>query len=944
MKEYFVGDRTDKFRAILLSWLGTPYKHRGHLKGRAADCTLFIGLCGIEMGIYDKIDYDYYPSDWHIHTKMEVVLDGIKANEKNLKNNLHFEDLGKIDTKQLKFGDWLLFSISPQGVSNHSGIYIGNGEFISALNNEGVCIKKLDESWSKHIKHTFRLYEKSDESGVVAIPLLFGVASAGGALLAGAALSSLWVSMAFIAGATIGSWLFPPGQKMSDMNMKPASLADFQMTQSNEGQPVPLTYGTVKIPANLIYYGNLVTEKQTEEVSGGGKSGGGGSSQEVTTGYKYFLDVWQAIAYGNVSIIKTYMNDKEIDINTLSSNITTNTGDGNTTPPISGLDYISPEKGVANMFLKKMYTGNINATNLPTISFVVRKTLPSTINHANMYDYGNNPAAIIYDILTEHCDIPSYKIDTTSFNSCADTFYSRNWGLNFSFTSQKQAKEMIPYILNFVDATLYTTDSGTLRMKMLDDDEAATYTIETDDFIDFSLSKPFWGELANDFRGAIVDSSQDYTLRIPLAVRNSASIEQQGEIRQAQVDLTAFQDRTVAFDRMYRTMKRQSFPKISVSIKVGRKYSMIMSGDVVHLINTDYNVDGTFRIVKKTDTEITNNEIEFDLLELKSFDDVFIEPESVPTPAEEELVPLTQTKIFELPYNPLTKYDPYYWILASKEKGFESQIAVYISTNGTDYSYLTTVPHYAISGTLQEDYSADTYAIDDTQGILFTPYLDYMRFADISRADLFLGARLAIIGDEVVAFQNYEPEGATDYRLTGVVRGAGYDKPQSHSAGDKIFIFHTKDFATQINRTDTFYLKLVPIGISTSGDIANATAIEVTPQMKALKPYPVARIKATRSGSNVDVLVYPVIKAEADGAGFMAPTAYTDEYPFVFDGTILYNEDNGTWINNGNNASFTINNANAFTLYVKERANTYESAVKSLDVGAADGEYIGSFE
>ena len=354
MREYFRGDRIDKFKNILYSWLGTPYKHMGRLKGRAADCTLFIGECGIEMGIYKKIEYDYYPHDWHIVTKQEIVLDGIKRNMKNLKEGLSFKEV----KDDLKFGDWIIFSISPQGVSNHSGIYLGDGKFISAIEKEGVCIKDLTRSWKKAIKYVFRLYEQgnfprklSDERGGVAIPLVMGLsAAAGTALTFGLSLTSFWVSAAFFGGSLLGSWLFPSGQKMPDMNMKPASLADFQVTQAKEGQNVPLTYGTVKIPGNIIYYGNLVTVAQKEEVSGGGKGGHHHHSHSQTTGYKYYLDVWQSIAYGKISIVKTYINDKAKDVSYSSAIF--NDGTGEEKPDI-GLEYATKLNGISHIFYKK---------------------------------------------------------------------------------------------------------------------------------------------------------------------------------------------------------------------------------------------------------------------------------------------------------------------------------------------------------------------------------------------------------------------------------------------------------------------------------------------------------------------------------------------------------------------------------------------------------------
>ncbi|MCX8029882.1 MAG: hypothetical protein N2712_07815, partial [Brevinematales bacterium] len=79
-------------------------------------------------------------------------------------------------------------------------------------------------------------------------PLIFG------ALLTGAVTTvfyGIWAGLV-MAGLTLLMGLISPVPKT---NLKPASLSDFKFTQADEGQPIPLVYGIVKIPGNIIYYG-----------------------------------------------------------------------------------------------------------------------------------------------------------------------------------------------------------------------------------------------------------------------------------------------------------------------------------------------------------------------------------------------------------------------------------------------------------------------------------------------------------------------------------------------------------------------------------------------------------------------------------------------------------------------------------------------------------------
>lgn len=56
----------------------------------------------------------------------------------------------KVEKKHLRPGDLVFFETYEEGVS-HSGIYVGNNEFISATTSSGVVVRSLhDEYWESH--------------------------------------------------------------------------------------------------------------------------------------------------------------------------------------------------------------------------------------------------------------------------------------------------------------------------------------------------------------------------------------------------------------------------------------------------------------------------------------------------------------------------------------------------------------------------------------------------------------------------------------------------------------------------------------------------------------------------------------------------------------------------------------------------------------------------
>jgi len=153
----------EKFRRELLSWKGTPYKHLSRVKGRGVDCNMFIGSVLVECGYLKELNYDYYPKDWWLHTNKQLILDYVEKHRALLRENYDFKMIWLKDKENLKLleGDYLGFSLlNKKGIINHSGIYLGNNEFIHAAPKRGVCIEKLNDYWKRHLKLIIRLIKR----------------------------------------------------------------------------------------------------------------------------------------------------------------------------------------------------------------------------------------------------------------------------------------------------------------------------------------------------------------------------------------------------------------------------------------------------------------------------------------------------------------------------------------------------------------------------------------------------------------------------------------------------------------------------------------------------------------------------------------------------------------------------------------------------------------
>lgn len=62
-------------------------------------------------------------------------------------------------------------------------------------------------------------------------------------------------------GATVATTLFAKGPRSTKgADMAPANLDAFRLTTAEEGTVIPRVFGTVRLPGNLLYYGNLSSE------------------------------------------------------------------------------------------------------------------------------------------------------------------------------------------------------------------------------------------------------------------------------------------------------------------------------------------------------------------------------------------------------------------------------------------------------------------------------------------------------------------------------------------------------------------------------------------------------------------------------------------------------------------------------------------------------------
>ena len=261
------------------------------------------------------------------------------------------------------------------------------------------------------------------------------------------------------------------------------------------------------------------------------------------------------------------------------------------------------------------------------------------------------------------------------------------------------------------------------------------------------------------------------------------------------------------------------------------------------------------------------------------------------------------------------------------------------SATNADYSPvgLLSAP-WAQYGTLAEAYPASTLAVDDTQGLLYRPYKEDPAFGPVSRTDLFGARRMALVGDELMLFQTVVLEGSETTRLSGVVRGYMNTPVQAHASGAAIWVFRNPGEGNTVQGLPigTHNIKLRPVsGDEVLGaDRVDRLSLAVTG--KAMVPWPVAGLRAVRTGDSVAVSWSPVDVAFG-GAGTRTENE-NEPVPAGFSGDFVLTAAGTEHVVNG--TSITLTRSGRFALSVTARQLGYVSPAAYVTVESQDGEYV----
>jgi len=515
-----------------------------------------------------------------------------------------------------------------------------------------------------------------------------------------------------------------------------------------------------------------------------------------------------------------------------------------------------------------------------------------------------------------------------------------------SLNRQNEAQGLIEQILGQVGGSFYLDNEGKFAIYAYNESDAAVATLDETDLIDFTIERQSWANTYNDVRVKYIDAGCDYVSKT-IALFDNANFQVQNTPNQVSIDLSCFTDATTVSKRAWEFLKLLSYPILKLKFKLNETHSYpIFAGAVVSISHADYAISNAkFRITSMSIGEADSLEVEYGAEQM--VEDIFDSEYGVITPTIDYWqmpnyapVVLPYSRIVELPWNTITKTNPYYLFLGARA-GYETicHNLKSIVSGTTDFEVIDQYKMFSQYGTLDVAYPLETYAIDDEIGIIYTPYRNDPDPSDFNRASLFDTTRLVIIDNEIMAFQYQLPYGeGASYQLTGVIRGLLNTTVAAHSVGAPVWIVYPEYCMMEISDISPFWIKMLPGSANDSVDAALVTAIAVTPQKLSTVVQPPYAIRAVRDGDNLLTITWFPCVREYIGAGFKAETVSTDTWPFEFDGMFEYafgyNDPTATTV-----CEMSLTYIYPVAFKVRHKIQDKYSAWTTLNIGSGIGEW-----
>lgn len=683
----------------------------------------------------------------------------------------------------------------------------------------------------------------------------------------------------FVASIAIGE-LLRPRPKFD--TPRASSLGEFQFPTAEAGRAIPVFWGTCHVKApNVTWYGDLGIDPITEKVKTGMFS-----SKRITTGYRYSLGVQMALAFGPIDeILEVRFGDKVAAFTStevapghlrLTFDAEKLFGGEDAEGGVSGeMDlYLGTSTQTGNDYLtlvlgqnmpgyrrlcyavsRGMYLGTSNY--IKPCTFVLKRCPNQLAVTAGRHeiDGSANPVCALYEALTDQywgVGLPESIFDQAAFRTAANLVHSEGLGVNLIQDTQVDGRTLAREILRHIDGILYqdpTTGLYRIQLARADYDPGSLPLFDPSNLLECELTRPSWEETVNVVRSNYVDRAANFTPRT-VQQQDLAGIQaRQGRMVIEQVDFNAFATAAAANQACAKALKTLAYPLAVGRLVANRSAWNLHEGSVLRLSWPKYGVENmVVRVNRIRRGELLDGRIELDVVE-----DIFAVADTAYTPPDgsswEAPVgtpqPAAAQLLWEVPWFLAEENARQVATAVARDGGQHVGYEVWTDeSGGTTYTLSNDIPVFTPTGVLADAYPIDTDAVDAV-GFGLDDGIDLLRVGNATSQELAAGKNIALVGDELVLFSTVAVvDGLVEF--TGVVRGVLDTVPAHHPVGTRVWIL---SYGLGLAREAAFAAdlslraKVLPYSLEGDLGIAFASAMLLTTEDRASRPYPPGKVR-----------------------------------------------------------------------------------------------------
>ena len=589
-------------------------------------------------------------------------------------------------------------------------------------------------------------------------------------------MNTFWATMTMLAASYVDTKLFSPSTTIEG-----SRLNDLKVSGSGFGNAVGRNWGVGRFAGNIIWTTDLV-EHQEKTTSGGGKGGGGGGGEVTQISYWYSCSFAIAICAGPVAqISRIWANNKVI------YNVRRDASDGTRSASLALGNSLAIYLGTETQTPNATMQAYLGAANVPAY----RGYVYIVFNNFSLKDYGNAMPSFNFEVVQNgHFDSGYVVADAVGTDKIISDL-SKSAGLT---TAQFDVSELSSYLLGF------TTGSENYEDSISKVCHAANITFRQDgDKIVFfpwqrpgvSVDIPQEDIIVDDSTSDdgkfqqveivrkkeislpkmvsvnFTDPGRDYQVNTQRSVKHSTN-----SVQQLSIETNATMTPTAAVQLADRLLYGEWLGREQFTFSVGPKYLGLVCGDVVNLA-----VRGAVHSLQIRKIELGANwRIKISARRYGSsiFQSTREGGSGTFDPKMSEIIVggSTQGYLLNLPALLDDHNTPGYFVAATGADEDWRYANVYQSVdNGLTWSYVTKVGSATTIGSAVTALNTPSKVgwVDPVNTVdveLVKGTLSSYPFEDVLK-----GSNIALLGKEIIQFENATLIAENTYRLSGLVRG-----------------------------------------------------------------------------------------------------------------------------------------------------------------------------